>query len=368
MRTFGVEEEFLLVDAGSGSPLPASRQLLLRHHQREPEAELVGEFQKEMVEAVISPYHDLEELRRAIKRGRSLADDAAARVGARAVALATSPLRVQPHTSDDNRYRHMVERYGTTARNSLVCGLHVHVAVESDEEGVAALDRIRVWLPVVMALSCNSPYSNGEDTGYSSYRTMVWGQWQSSGPTDVFGSVEVYRAYERQLLDTGVLLDDCMLYFDARLSRNHPTLEIRVADICGSQSAAVTIAGLCRGLVETAVREWKAGRPPPAVPSAVLKLCSWEASLRGLTAELVHPGSGRPQPAQQVVAALFAHVSDALAESGDAQAVASGLRQILANGTGSEWQRRVFQRTGSLRNVVREAIAVTHSDSPLLSA
>lgn len=368
MRTFGVEEEFLLVDANSGSPLPAARQLLLRHRLHEPEVELVGEFQKEMLEAVVSPHESLEALRRAIKTGRSLADRAAATVGARAVALATSPMRVQPHTSDDERYRRMVERYGTTARNSLVCGLHVHVAVESDEEGVAVLDRIRVWLPVVMALSCNSPFSNGEDTGYSSYRTMVWAQWQSSGPADVFGSLEGYRAYERQLLDTGVLLDAGMLYFDARLSRNHPTVEIRVADVCGSQSAAVTIAGLCRALVDTAVREWKAGHPPPPVTTAALRLCMWQAALTGLTGQLVHPLAGTPQPARDVVSALFAHVFGALAGSGDEEAVAKGLREILANGTGSEWQRRVFNRTGSLRNVVREAIPVTHSDSPLLSA
>jgi carboxylate-amine ligase len=235
----------------------------------------------------------------------------------------------------------------------------VHVSVQSPEEGVGILDRIRTWLPVILALSSNSPFANGDDTGYASYRTMAWRQWPCAGPTEVFGSVEAYRAFEQQLLGTGVLLDEGMLYLDARLSRNHPTVEIRVADVCLSQSAAVTVAALCRALVETAGREWADGLAPVAMGGSALRLASWQASLSGVRGALVHPLTGSPQPADAVVRVLLEHLRDALVAAGDHEVVSRGVQRIMTGGTGAEWQRSVVADTGRLADVVVRAVTET---------
>jgi glutamate---cysteine ligase / carboxylate-amine ligase len=149
----------------------------------------------------------------------------------------------------------MAERFGPTAQEVLTCGCHVHVSVESEEEGIAAVDRIRVWLPVILAISANSPFYDGRDTGYASYRSQLWMRWPSAGPTDAFGTPEAYHELVRSMVESGVLLDDGMIYFDARLSQRYPTVEIRVADVCVDLEDTLVIAALCRALVETAAAE-----------------------------------------------------------------------------------------------------------------
>lgn len=220
----------------------------------------------------------MEELARDIKDSRASADAAARAAGARAAALATSPLPVVPHLTPQPRYETMLERFGITSREQLTCACHVHVSVDSDEEGVAVLDRIRIWLPVLTALSANSPFWNGTDTGYTSFRSQAWNRLPTTGPNEIFGSAQAYHNHVRALLRTGVPVDEAMMYFDARLSQHHPTVEIRVADVCLDTDTTVLLAALVRVLVETAARQWDAGEPPNPVPAAVLRLAGWRAS------------------------------------------------------------------------------------------
>lgn len=101
------------------------------------------------------------------------------------------------------RYQRMAQRYGLTEQEQLTCGCHVHVSVDSDAEAVGVLDRIRIWLPTLTALSANSPFWQGRDTGYASFRSQVWARWPSSGPIEVQGSTERYRALVQALLKSG---------------------------------------------------------------------------------------------------------------------------------------------------------------------
>ena len=150
-----------------------------------------------------------------------------------------------------------------------------------------------------------------------------------------------------------------MVYFDARLSENWPTVEVRTADVALRVEDAVTVAGLVRGLVETAAREARTGTPPPDVRPEVLRVAAWRAGRSGLAGELVHPRSGRPAPAGEVLAALLDHVRPALTDAGDEQRVAEGLQALLRRGTGADLQRRVYRETGDLAAVVRAAVTVT---------
>jgi carboxylate-amine ligase len=152
------------------------------------------------------------------------------------------------------------------------------------------------------------------------------------------------------VLATETVLDTGMVYFDARLSANWPTVEVRTADVALRVEDAVTLAGLVRGLVETAARDARAGTPPPDVPAAVLRVAAWRA---------VHPLTGRPAPAADVLGALLEHVRPSLADGGDEQRVTDGLALLLRRGTGADLQRRVHRETGDLSAVVRAAVAVT---------
>ncbi len=351
-RSVGVEEEFLLVDPASGRPR-AVADAVLRDAGCD---ELAGEMQREQIETGTRPCRSLEDLGRELCRTRAEAAAAAAVVDVHPVALATSPLPVDPTLSTSPRYQEMAQRFGLTVDEELTCGCHVHVAVESDEEGVAALDRIRPWLAPLLALSANSPFWNGADSGYASFRSQLWSRWPSAGPTGRFGSPAGYREVVATMLGSDTLIDEAMVYFDARLSRVHPTLEVRVADVCREPDDAVLVAALTRALVETAVGDWQAGREPDPVRTEVLRLASWRAGRSGLDGVLLDPAGWRPAPAADVLHALVARVTPALEDAGDLDTVGDLLDAVLRRGTGAARQRAVLEHSGELRDVVTDAI------------
>ncbi|MGW2348651.1 carboxylate-amine ligase [Actinacidiphila glaucinigra] len=356
-RTVGVEEELLLVDARSGEPRAVADAVL----DGGPwSRELVAELQQQQLELNSSPCVTLDQLGEELRAWRRRAAGLARSEGVAVAALGTSPVAVPPRLTPRGRYRRMAQAFGLTAQETLTCGCHVHVGVESDEEGVAVVDRIRPWLPPLLALSSNSPLWQGADTGYASYRYQVFGRWPTAGPTRGFGSAEGYRAAVSRLLATGILIDQGMLYFDARLSAKFPTVEVRVCDVCSEYQDAVVLAALVRGLVETAAREWADGRPAPGDDLALLRLASWRASRSGLDGALLDPRTFRPAGAHKVVETLVGHIEDALKDAGDLYIVRAGIDRLTSVGSGARRQREVYARGGGtavLRDAVRRTAA-----------
>jgi glutamate---cysteine ligase / carboxylate-amine ligase len=369
MRTVGVEEELLLVEQQTGAPTAIAERLLQRWKsdadtdrgaEKRPFAGAIeGELQQQQIEIESAPCTSLADLAHQIQDWRRQADQLARTSAGRAVAIATSPLAVSPQMMPSTRYQAMAERFGLTTVEQLACGCHVHVGVDSPEEGVGVIDRIRIWLPVLLALSANSPFWQGRDTGYASYRSQAWRRFPTAGPTGRFGTVSAYRARVAALLASDVPLDEGMIYFDARLSHRYPTVEVRVADVCLAAADTVVVAGLVRALVETAARGWAAGEPAPELPTGLIRMASWRASRSGLEGRLLDPYSGRPKPAAEVVDSLFDHVRTAAADLGDEDRLQLGLERLRARGPGASWQRAAYAESGSLRKMILEAAGRT---------
>jgi glutamate---cysteine ligase / carboxylate-amine ligase len=357
-RSVGIEEEFLLVEPDTGRP-KAVAETVLQAAGATAAADLEAELQQQQLETNSRPCHSLDELRRELGRCRASAAAAAARVGAQVAALATSPLPVDTRPVRTARYERMAELYGLTAHEQLTCGCHVHVGISSAEEGVAVLDRVGPWLATLLALSANSPFWNGQDSSYASFRYQVWGRWPSSGPTAPFGTAEAYQETIQQMVATGALLDPGMVYFNARLSERYPTIEIRIADVCLRADDAVLIAALARALVETESRRWRESRPIPQTRTELLRLAAWRASRSSLDDTLLNPVTGTPELATAVVSLLLDHCRDSLADAGDADAAAELLSALLARGNGAAFQRDVYRRSGRLPDVIGDAVAVT---------
>jgi carboxylate-amine ligase len=355
VRSFGVEEELLLVASDTGAVMALADAVIGSEAGDTPEPEL----QQEQVETGTTPCTTLDEMAGQLRARRNAAARAARRKECQVVALATAPLAVTPSATEDDRYLRMAEEYGLMAREQLTCGCHVHVSVASEDEGVAVLDHIRPWLAPLLAMTANSPFWQGRDSGYASYRHQVWGRWPSAGPAELFGTPRGYHDTVRTMIESGALLDEGMIYFDARLSRHYPTVEIRIADVCLRADDAVLLAALVRGLVETAARAWRSGEYPLPVRTDLLRLASWRASRSGLDAELVHPVTAHPAPAEVVVQAMLDHVTPALADAGDLQTVADLAARLLSRGNGAALQRRVHEETGDLAEVVRAAVSHT---------
>lgn len=377
VRTVGVEEELLLIDRESGEPRALSSAVLARAARdtgestgaepqdsdyRAPEEETFEtELQGQQLEFATQPRTSMDSLLDEVVRWRADADRHAGDVGGAVAALATSPLPVSPKLNVGPRYQWMDEQFGLTTQEQLTCGCHIHVAVDSDEEGVAVIDRVRPWLPVLLALSGNSPYWQGNDSRYSSYRNRVWGRWPMAGPTGLFGSAEEYQRQVDDMVASGVLRDRGMVYFDARLSHRYPTVEIRVADVCLEASTTILVAALARALVETAARDWRAGRPPLPHGVSLLRLAAWRAARSGVDDVLLDPVTMRPTPGAEVVRALIDHVGDALADTGDLDMVRRTAAGLLEHGNGARVQRELVERTGSLSAMVAECVRRTQA-------
>jgi len=372
VRPLGIEEEMLLVDVRNGRPRPLSSLLLVRAAHEPPEVAgvgvhgaLEGEFQQQQIETHTAPAAALPALRAEVRLWRAEAIRAAHGTGSAVAALATSPLPVHPVVAQSTRYAWLESRYGLVAREHLICGCHVHVWVDGDEEGVGVMARGRGWVPTMLAITANSPFWRGEDTGYASFRSQMLARWPSWGPPDVFGSAEAYHRRVREMVLSSVILDEGMVYLDARLSEHYPTVEVRAADVCATAEEAVVLAALCRGLVETAAQEWRRGQSPPDVPTQLLRFASWQAGRDGVAGQLIDWQSGLPRPCWFVIAALLEHVGPALEAAGDLEAVTEGLDRLREEGNGAVRQRAVFARTGRLVDVVAEAVRLTacHADA-----
>ncbi|WP_375489570.1 glutamate--cysteine ligase [uncultured Jatrophihabitans sp.] len=354
-RTLGVEEEFLLIGARDGELRPVGDPVAHAADTRS-DGQFEHELKREQAELGTTPHTDLGELHAELRRRRVELARSADEHGVRLLAVGVAPTDDGATTTREDRYETMSDIFGETARGALSCGMHVHVSVESRAEGVALLNGVRPWLPLVLALSANSPFRGGRDTSYESYRAMLWQRWPTAGATGPFADVADYERIVAALIESGAALDEGMLYFDARLSAKYPTLEFRVADVCVHTGDAVALAGLCRAVVEGCARGVLPPVPPDAGRAERLRAANWRAARHGVTDQLVDPRTGGLVDAWALVDGLFDALQPVL---GDAAEVFDGVATIRTRGTGSRLQRDTFARTGDLDAVVDTLAAAT---------
>lgn len=357
MITFGVEEEFFLVDAASGGLVAASAEVLPAARDRLGEA-VTTELNLCQIEGDTPVCTTLDELRGELGRLRRGLTDATREHGAAAVALGTHPFSdwEDQHVDVGNsRYADMEERYEVLARRQVICGCHVHLGLGNRDVEIRVLDRIRPWLPVLLALSANSPFWKGTDTGYASYRAQLWTGWPTSGMPPDLGTRKQYDALVDEL-ETAEAIDDAThIYWYARPSARFPTLEFRICDVCLCVDDALAIAGLVRGLASVCANDAVVGSPVLSTTPSVLDAAVWQAARFGLSGALIHPVTCKPEPASAVVQAVLEVARPGLEEHGDAEQVAELVTRVLTDGTGADRQRAAFRAGGPARIVEQAA-------------
>ncbi len=339
IRSIGVEEEMYLVDPRTARPVPRSEDVQEVDDDRDEGApqDVTQELFLEQVETTTDPAQDLATLRAHVVEARLRAAADAQAVGAALLPSPTPVVGRPQHVTPHERYRWMADRHRDLFPAVAVCGMHVHVDVEDDEEAVRVIDRLGPWLPVVTALSAGSPFSEGADTGFASWRARQWDRWPTAGPTEPFGDLATYRREVEAAVASGVAIDDGMVYLDARVGRATPTVEVRVMDVQLDVDDGVAFAGLVRSLVTTVAEV-------PDLPGwsvARLRTARWLAQRDGVTGRLIHPVDGTPVPAAEAVEALLDAVDDALGAAGDRTLVRSHVDALLADGGAAGRARRV---------------------------
>ncbi|MFJ8693283.1 carboxylate-amine ligase [Streptomyces roseolilacinus] len=349
MITVGVEEEFFLVDPVTCLPVALADEVR-RAAGLGPIAEneeVQSELLQSQVEVATPVCSDLDEVGGHLLRLRHALGTAAEKNGCRIVATGTAPYR-EPGpvpVTESARYLAMRSQAPQLVDEQLVNGMHVHVAVPGRPAAVAALNRIRPWLPVLVAMSSNSPLWDGHDTGFASWRTVIFGRWAVSGPPPSFADAADHDRRVRTLLDSGVISDTGQIYWQARLSERYPTLEVRCTDVQLRVDAAVMFAGLIRALVTTALRAEESGAPLPDCPPELLQAANWHAARHGLSDLLMDP-EGRARRAGDVLCRLLDSVSPALEDAGDTREVTSLVHRLLQQGTPADLQRRALAEGG----------------------
>lgn len=339
--TLGVEEEFQVIDRGTGALVPRSDDLLpvARRHLG---GDVTAELNRCQIEVASPICTDLAEVRAALTRARVALDDAGAEIGCGILAVGTHPWsswRDQEVEDGSPRFREMADRYQRVARQQVICGCHVHVGIQEPDRRIAVMTRLRPWMPVLLALSANSPFWEGDDTGYDSYRVEIWARWPTAGLPPHLEDGGQYHDVVGRLRDAGAIEDATQLYWYLRPSDHYPTLEIRVMDVGMTVDDAVCVAGLSRALVRAALRELDAGEPAAEVPTEVLDAALWRAARYGLGERLVSPTSLTDEPAAEVVDELLGKVGPELDELGDRDEVTGLVERILVDGNGAARQR-----------------------------
>lgn len=367
--TFGVEEEFLLVDAETRVAAARSDQVI-EQARIELGDQIESEFYLTQLETHSEPCGTADELRRDLARCRRVAARAARDAQCLLVAspcaiLTRRPLPIRGY----GRYLRIAEHLGPvlTKADCEISGCHVHLGSLERGEALALSAALRPWLPVLQALTANAPFAAEADTGWASRRGPTYGRWPTVGPAPVLDE-HGYDKCVAELISTGIIIDPAMLYWYARPSTHYPTLETRVADVSSDLDTTVLLAVLLRGLA-TVILTGVNRRPGAGkIDDDRLVENHYRAARHGMAARLYDPFTRQDQPVPALLDALLEYAEPALGALGDLPFATATLHRLLVDGGGAERQRAVYARTGSWTDLVdhlaRETVAVTDEEVP----
>lgn len=345
-RSFGVEEEYLLLDFEHGRPVDSAAELTLA--TADGAGELDREFFASQVETSTPVCRTAAEADASLVGFRMSAGRAAAERGFILSGTGLPPVGgdAAGTVTPKPRYRLIEAEMRAAGHHQYGTGTHVHVEVPNRSAGVDALARLARWAPALLALTANSPFWCGRDTGFASWRHVMGLSWPVSGYPQHIEDEAGYAAAVDRLVGAGIVPDAGVLTWVARLSERYPTLELRIADAQLSAEAAVSFALLVRAIVERGLRDAEAGAERPGFGPGLIDGANWIAARNGLGGELVDPGRAEAVPAFDLIDRLLDSVGGELDRSGDRDRVVSWIDGLRESGGPAEQQRRAFAAGG----------------------
>ena len=366
--TIGVEEEYLLVDRETrnlvASPAPGLHEAM----SDAIGSQVTQEFLQCQVEVGSAPVHTAEEARADLARLRRAVSDVADGYGYAIIAASTHPFakwREQMQTRKE-RYDGVHAAMAQNARRMLISGCHVHACIEDPDLRIDLMNQVSYFLPHLLALSCSSPFWEGEDTGLSSYRLTVMDALPRTGLPDSMASYGEYERFVGTLVDAECLEDSSKIWWDVRPSSKYPTLEMRIADVCTRLDDAVCIAAMYQCALSFLMRLRQGNQRWRIYPQTLIGENRWRAQRYGMTEPLLDLGKGQMTPMADLMDEIIALFMPDAERLGCVAELARA-RTIAAEGTSASRQRAVFaksreagaEREEALRAVVDHLIAET---------
>ena len=353
-RTFGVEEEVILLEPGTLAPVDVAEEVIAELVDADSDAHwITHEFLRAQVEFSSPVLADGDAAERVLREFRRVLAAAAERRGLIAASVGTVHGRGGSGTAEDARYLRFDSELGAMRPEHQIQGLHVHVSIGSRDEGAAVMRALRPWLAPLIALTANSPCFEGRDSGFASWRTMIGRRFTTASAPPVFADAADYDRRIRALVGIGTTFDTASLAWMMRLAERYPTLELRAFDAQLSADETVAAALLTRALVEVAAAgelvHADAVAHPELVDSAV-----WHAARHGLESTLVDPATAALAPAWTVIDRMVEAARPALAAADDEARVDALIARVRSEGNGAERQRRALaDGRGTLGRMLR---------------
>jgi carboxylate-amine ligase len=358
--TLGIEEEFAIID-------PETREL--RSHIQEIleggkvmlKEQIKPEMHQSVVELGTEICQSVADARAHVIELRSRLAELAGRAGLKIASVGTHPFshwRDQLITQGE-RYQEIVKDMQQLARANLIFGLHVHVGIADREAAIHVMNQARYFLPHIYALSVNSPFWVGQDTGLKGYRLKVFERFPRTGIPDAFESLSEYEDYCKLLVKTGCVDNAKKIWWDIRLHPFFDTLEVRVCDAQSRVDDTLAIAALIQAVIAKLYKlQWQ-NMSFRVYRRRLLDENRWRASRYGIDGKLIDFGRETEVDTRSLLNELLEFVSTEVNELGSENEMAH-IERIMGEGTGADRQLAIWERTQDMKAVVDQIVAETY--------
>jgi carboxylate-amine ligase len=348
--TIGIEEEFQLVDRQTGQLSPRIDTVLEKGESVFGE-QIKAEMLQPTVELISDVMPDIPTTRDEMRKCRAKLAHLLEEEDLALVSAGTHPAALWQNESRSQftRYEELEEEFQDVARAILIFGLHIHIGVENQEVAVAIMNQVRTWLPHLLAISSNSPFWTGRNTGLKSYRSVVWKPFPRSGIPEVFPSWSDFDNYVQTLIKTNCIDNGKKIWWDIRPHPFFSTIEFRIFDMPATIHDTIALAALCQALVAKLTWLNKHNLWVPIISNHFIEENKWHGMRYGLDAEVIEFVQGRRLSMRNSIGELLDFVDEMVDDLGSRQEM-NYLRNLLEDpkGTGADRQLTVFRESGSI--------------------
>lgn len=355
--TLGVEEEYLLVDKETRALVVDPPESLLSECEELLGTQVTTELLRSQIEVGTKVCRNIKEAREDLAKLRKSIIEVTGRHGIAPIASSTHPFSrwtEQKHTQKD-RYESLTAEMQGAARRLVICGMHVHVGINDDPLRIDLLNQAVYFLPHLLALSCSSPFWNGNDTGLKSYRLTIFDALPRTGLPDKFQSFNEYQRHVDILINAGVIEDSTKIWWDMRPSGRFPTLESRIMDVCTRMDDAIALAALLVCIMRMLYRLRTANQRWRTYSRMLISENRWRAMRYSFDEGLIDFARGTIVPFDQLLDEIL-DLTYQDARALDCEAEVASVRDILSRGTSAHRQLKVHELSVAAGNTQEQAL------------
>lgn len=361
LLTIGIEEELQIID-------PETRQLRSHMHQivegsktmlRE---QVKAEMHQSVVEVGTNVCRNVKEARNEVVFLRKMVAELAAKQGLRIAASGTHPFSLwqEQLITDNPRYHEIVNEMQDAARSNLVFGLHVHIGIDNREQGIKLMNSARYFLPHLFVLSTNSPFWEGRNTGFKSFRVKVFDKFPRTGIPDFFSSAAEYDRYIDLLIKTNCIDNGRKVWYDLRVHPIYNTIEFRICDVPMRVEETIALAALMQAIVAKLLKLMEQNLDFRQYGRALIMENKWRAARYGIEGKLIDFGKEAEVPVPDLTLELLNFVDDVVDELQSREEL-EYIKTILKEGTGADRQLTAYRETSDFTKVVDYIIKETYT-------